>query len=188
MNTPTPPAPGRTTLDQASAALVVLYEALDRDITRAGPTCELSGRCCRFEAYGHTLFVSRLEVDHLLATAPTPIRPLDTGQTCPWQDPHNRCTARAARPLGCRVYFCDPTFSDASARLSEHYIRALKRITDDLGRPWHYAPLHTHLAQAQTDGRVAFPTSVNPPSETSARDLVKPPEHPPSDQQTTQTT
>ena len=27
-------------------------------MARLGPVCQLSGRCCRFKEYGHTLFVS----------------------------------------------------------------------------------------------------------------------------------
>ncbi len=29
----------------------------------------------------------------LIADAPHPVRPLDQGATCPWQDGHGRCTA-----------------------------------------------------------------------------------------------
>ncbi len=42
---------------------------------RLGPICQLSGRCCRFQEYGHTLFVSSLEVQFLLDHAPEPERP-----------------------------------------------------------------------------------------------------------------
>ena len=40
------------------------------------------------------------------------MRPLDQGATCPWQDSRGHCTAREARPLGCRVYYCDPAFEE----------------------------------------------------------------------------
>src|SRR3954452_19573866 len=92
------------------AALHALYAALDEEVARLGPVCRLSGRCCRFAEYDHTLFVSAPEMAVLLADAPPPSRPLDDGETCPWQDTKGRCTAREARPLGCRVYYCDPTY------------------------------------------------------------------------------
>ena len=35
-------------------------------MARLGPVCQLSGRCCRFKEYGHTLFVSTPEVQLLM--------------------------------------------------------------------------------------------------------------------------
>ncbi len=89
-----------------------MYRDLDAEVAGPAPVCLVSGLCCRFEEYGHTLFVSAPEMAILLADAPPPSRPLDDGATCPWQDARGRCTAREARPLGCRVYFCDPTYQD----------------------------------------------------------------------------
>ena len=37
-------------------------------MAQLGPVCQLSGRCCRFKEYGHTLFVSTAEVRLLLAS------------------------------------------------------------------------------------------------------------------------
>ncbi|MDR3635504.1 MAG: hypothetical protein P4L84_16990 [Isosphaeraceae bacterium] len=133
-------------------ALHGLYDALDAEIARLGPVCALSGRCCRFEEYGHTLFLSALEAALLLADAPPPVRPLDDGATCPWQDGQGRCTARSARPLGCRVYYCDPDYEPHAAEVSEAYIARLKRLSEALDLPWNYAPLHRHLRYAEAAG------------------------------------
>ncbi len=142
-------------LAEARGALRQLYQNLDSEVASRGPTCWLSGRCCRFAEAGHTLFVSAPEAAVLVADAPRPSRPLDDGASCPWQDDHGRCTAREARPLGCRVYYCDPMFGDrAAAELSERFLGRLKRLADRLGLPWDYAPLHRHLAVAATDGRL----------------------------------
>ncbi len=46
-----------------------LYDAVDREVAAIGPVCELSGRCCRFLEYGHTLFISTAEVNYLLGSA-----------------------------------------------------------------------------------------------------------------------
>jgi hypothetical protein len=127
--------------------LRILYTELDDDVARAGPVCALSGRCCRFAEYGHTLFLSAVEAAVLLADAPPPVRPLDEGLTCPWQDASNRCTAREARPLGCRVYFCDPSYQERAHTLTETYLRRLRDLVDRLGLPWGYATLHDHLCQ-----------------------------------------
>jgi hypothetical protein len=141
------------------AALHALYSALDDAVARLGPACALSGRCCRFAEYGHTLFVSAPEVDLLLDEAPPPSRPLDRGESCPWQDAAGRCTARGARPLGCRVYFCDPAYQPHAESLSEAFIGRLKRLVDAHGLSWNYAPLHRHLHQAESEGRFPPPES-----------------------------
>jgi hypothetical protein len=137
-------------------ALRGLYEQLDQEVARLGPICQLSGRCCRFAEYGHTLFVSAAEVQFLLRASPKPHRPLDRGETCPWQDSQGRCTARAARPLGCRVYYCDASYQSAAFEISERYITQLKRLTENHGLPWNYAPLHRHLHHERGRGGLAI--------------------------------
>jgi Fe-S-cluster containining protein len=138
--------------------LRALYDELDVEVSRLGPVCQISGRCCRFREYGHTLFVSTPEIQLLLAEAPDPQRPLDRGETCPWQDPLGRCTAREARPLGCRVYYCDPAYEPSAPELSERFITRLKRLSERHGLPWNYAPLHRHLQEERDRGR--FPLAL----------------------------
>ena len=129
----------------ARAELKALYAELDAEVAAAGPRCELSGRCCRFAEYDHTLFVAAVEAALLLEEAPPPVRPLDDGATCPWQDAAGRCTARAARPSGCRVFFCDPAYRDLMPELAERHLDRLKALVQRHGLPWNYAPLHHHL-------------------------------------------
>ena len=138
------------------AGLREIYEELDREVAGLGPVCQLSGRCCRFLEHGHTLFVSTAEVRFLLGSAPPPERELDQGATCPWQDSRGHCTAREARPLGCRVYYCDPSYQEDAHHLSERFIDRLKGLSKTHGVPWNYAPLHRHLHEEQGEGR--FPT------------------------------
>lgn len=147
-------------LDRLRVALRALYNDLAAEVAQAGPSCELSGRCCRFVEYDHVLFLSGPEAEVLLADAPAPSRVLDDGASCPWQDERNRCTAREARPLGCRVYYCDPSYQDRSHELSERYLARLRTLTASLGLPWDYAPLHRHLRSAEESGRL--PGSIAP--------------------------
>ncbi len=149
--------------DRFRDALRVVYQALDTEVAEAGPICRVSGLCCRFEEYGHTLFASAPEFAILLADAPPPSRPLDEGLTCPWQDLKGRCTAREARPLGCRVYFCDPSYQDQAPILAERAISSLKRVVDELGLPWDYAPLHRHLLKARERGQFVAQEPGNRP-------------------------
>lgn len=151
-----------TRLDDATrAGLHALYEALDADVAAAAPACALSGRCCRFAEYDHTLFLTAAEAALLLDEAPPPARPLDDGRTCPWQDHAGRCTARRARPVGCRIFFCDPAYQPAMPELAEDHLDRLKALLRRLDQPWDYAPLHHHLRRAEAEGYV-FPDEPAP--------------------------
>jgi hypothetical protein len=120
-----------------------LYREVDQAVAAAGPVCVASGRCCRFKEYGHTLFLSNLEAEVLLAQAPPYERPVSP-EFCPFQK-GNLCTAREPRPLGCRVYYCDPAYQETGNQISETFLRRLKDLARDHGVPWQYAPLHTFL-------------------------------------------
>ena len=183
MNPDEPEArPGGDLAAAARGPLAILYGELDRGVAVLGPVCSLSGRCCRFEEYDHTLFLSAPEAAVLIADAPPPVRPLDAGATCPWQDERGRCTAREARPLGCRVYFCDPAYEGRAPLLTEHFLGRLKALVEDRGWPWGYAPLHRHLEAASARGEFLSPTppvegrspAEGPPNGTAAGPPEKP--------------
>ncbi len=125
-------------------AIQTIYQKVDEAVKQAGPKCEASGRCCRFAEYGHTLFLSQLEAEYLLASAP-PFSSVDPA-VCPFQV-ESLCTAREPRPLGCRVYFCDPNYQEEGQRISEQGIRELKALADEHGLAWRYAPLHVFLKE-----------------------------------------
>jgi hypothetical protein len=120
-----------------------LYREVDRDVAAAGPVCVASGRCCRFKEYGHVLYLSNLEADVLLAAAP-PYEAPASPDFCPFQK-DRLCTAREPRPLGCRVYYCDPNYQETGNALTEKYLRRLKELADANGVAWRYAPLHHFL-------------------------------------------
>src|SRR5437762_12143245 len=96
-----------------------LYREVDEAVRTAGPVCVASGRCCRFKEYGHTLFISNLEAEVLLSQAPAYSAPVPP-DFCPFQV-NNLCTARAPRPLGCRLYYCAPNYQHTGKRISEAY-------------------------------------------------------------------
>jgi hypothetical protein len=125
-------------------AVLQLYADADRDVAAAGPVCVASGRCCRFADYGHVLYVSNLEADVLLASAPPYDPDAVTPTFCPFQK-GNLCTAREPRPLGCRVYYCDPNYQDTCSEISERYVKRLKELAETHGVEWLYAPLHRFL-------------------------------------------
>jgi Fe-S-cluster containining protein len=129
--------------DSLRRQVLALYDEVDQEVKAAGPVCVASGRCCRFKEYGHTLFVSNLEADVLLAAAPPYEQPVSS-DFCPFQK-ENLCTAREPRPLGCRVYYCDPNYQETGNRITEKYLRRLKELAEEHELAWRYAPLHTFL-------------------------------------------
>jgi hypothetical protein len=120
-----------------------LYHDVDREVAAAGPVCVASGRCCRFKEYGHVLFISNLEADVLLAAAPPYEQPV-SADFCPFQK-DKLCTAREPRPLGCRVYNCDPAYQETGNQITEKYLRRLKELAEQHGVEWRYASLHQFL-------------------------------------------
>jgi Fe-S-cluster containining protein len=132
--------------DELSRRVLDIYRAADADVLAAAPVCVASGRCCRFKEYGHTLFLSGLEADVLLAGAPPWEGPV-SADFCPFQK-GGLCTARGPRPLACRVYFCDPAYQEAGVAISEKYLRRLKELANEFDLGWRYAPLHHFLAEA----------------------------------------
>ena len=138
--------------EQLRRQVLELYTEVDRDVAAAGPVCVASGRCCRFKEYGHTLFLSNLEADVLLSAAPPYEAPVSS-EFCPFQK-GNLCTAREPRPLGCRIYYCDPSYQETGTALSEKYLHRLKQLAEEQGVAWLYAPLHhflNHPEDAHTD-------------------------------------
>src|SRR3989449_11676133 len=132
--------------EQLRRQVLQLYQEVDREVAAAGPVCVAGGRCCRFKEYGHVLFLSNLEAEVLLAGAPAYETPV-SAEFCPFQK-ENLCTAREPRPLGCRVYYCDPGYQEMGNRITEKYLRRLKELAEETGGAWEYAPLHHFLNQA----------------------------------------
>jgi len=175
-----PPAVGQPLPPAVVEAVRAIYAAADREVAEAGPRCEASGRCCRFTEWGHVLFLSHLELAVLLDGAPAYTKPVGP-DGCPFQV-QKLCTAREQRPLGCRVYFCDPAYQERAGEITEKYLGQLKELAraHDLG--WQYAPLHVWLnayepppAPAATPA--ATPTPAPPPAPQPEQ-----PEQPPAPQ------
>src|SRR5262249_62411419 len=105
-----------------------------------------SAGCRRFKESAHVLYLSATEAEFLLETAPpytTPVSP----DGCPFQV-DKLCTARDERPLGCRIYFCDPAYQETGNALTESSLAKLKRLADEHGLEWRYAPLHVFLNES----------------------------------------
>lgn len=136
----------RTAVEAAQArpdvgdAVGNVYLALQDAIDLRKPICETSGRCCRFDEYGHRLFVTTMEMGAFLSGLERgrsqSIDPVGGGG-CPFQV-RGLCGVHAIRPFGCRIFFCDATAADWQKDQYERFHTELKRLHEALGIPYFY--------------------------------------------------
>jgi hypothetical protein len=150
-------------MSEARRKVLEVYAEADAAVAAASPRCDASGRCCRFTEYGHTLFLTHFEAEILLENAPQFAQPVPR-DGCPFQV-GGLCTARDTRPLGCRIYFCDPAFAGRMVEITEASLARLKVIADESGAGWRYAPLHHFLDSHRFGARPGEPPpdSMTPP-------------------------
>jgi Fe-S-cluster containining protein len=135
-------------------AVAAVYGALQAEIDARRPVCTASGRCCRFEEYGHRLYVTTIELaafvrglkdrTRLGDSLPEETRnslpvlpPASPPDGCPFQSAR-LCTAHVIRPFGCRVFFCDETATEWQHAAYERHHARLKRLHDELNVPYYY--------------------------------------------------
>ncbi|MFQ5492288.1 MAG: hypothetical protein ACE5GE_16370 [Phycisphaerae bacterium] len=114
-----------------------LYEELDGQISVRSPVCVNRGACCRFGEFGHRLFVTTAELANFLARLDGPIRPAEGWDACPYQE-RGRCSVRAGRPGGCRIFFCDSAGLGWQERVTEAFLDRIRRVHQDFGLPYVY--------------------------------------------------
>lgn len=127
-----------------------LHARAGREIELASPVCVASGRCCRFEEFGHRLFVTGLEAAltlERLGRTPTRERverALHEGD-CPYQV-DRLCSIHPHRPLGCRLFFCDPSADAWMPRLSQELHDRLRALHAVWSIPYRYSEWRSLLA------------------------------------------
>jgi Fe-S-cluster containining protein len=115
-----------------------IYADFEAERATQSPRCDQSGKCCRFEAYGHRLFVTTIElaVFHERAKPTAPVVDWD-GTGCPYQR-GGLCSVHMARPFGCRVYFCDPTADAWQQAQYERFHAAIRELHVRYDVPYWY--------------------------------------------------
>ncbi|MFI5380752.1 MAG: hypothetical protein ACHRHE_15745 [Tepidisphaerales bacterium] len=144
-------AAGRT---EVCAAVEAVYADLQRQIDLRRPLCQLSGRCCHFEEFGHRLYVTTMELACFVAglgqarARDGTEAPADSGdgRGCPFQA-GKLCGVHPIRPFGCRIYFCDATAQEWQQEQYAHFHARLRRLHDELAVPYFYV----EWRQALTD-------------------------------------
>jgi Fe-S-cluster containining protein len=145
-------------------AVLAVYAEADCDISSRKPICRNSGRCCRFESYGHLLYVTaveliafsgvqkRSETEKPVSAQPGRVVSLhqffggEKVEGCPYQI-GGMCTAREARPLGCRIYFCDENAQHWQNEVYEKYHTKLKDLHETFGLPYRYVEWRAGLRE-----------------------------------------
>ena len=164
--------------DEISQAIRSLYDDLDQAVRDRRPVCNASGRCCKFEAYGHRLYVTGLEIAWFLVgvwsrvsgdggdpayAAKDPFKPnpgISLVQLAPTPKPQNPtpgtcpyqinglCSTHTIRPLGCRVFFCEEGTEDWQQDTTEHFLDRLKQLHVEHDLPYAYMEWRAGLAEA----------------------------------------
>ncbi|QDU71232.1 YkgJ family cysteine cluster protein [Mucisphaera calidilacus] len=131
------------------------YGDLDRAVAQRAPRCDQSGRCCDFDGYGHRLYVTGLEIARFLRHAPPPepasdypLRVLTEHRPACVYQVDGLCSTHAIRPLGCRVFFCEPGTEDWQQQTYERFMNRLKAEHERLGLPYAYMEWRAGLAEA----------------------------------------
>jgi Fe-S-cluster containining protein len=143
------------------AEVAALLAEVDAEIAARQPVCRASGKCCKFEEYGHRLYVTGAELalfarqldappdsatHRSMPIQTAPPRPMvslpqffssDAPRGCPYQI-DGLCTAREARPLGCRIYFCDERTTLWQNDLYERFHTRLTELHQQHAAPYAY--------------------------------------------------
>ena len=91
-----------------------LYREVEEQVGQLEIICRRCGKCCRFGEFGQELLASTAEVGYLwawLRKQPSKLKKVPAGKAewshkvCPFLEDES-CTAREARALGCRAFFC----------------------------------------------------------------------------------
>jgi len=138
------------------ANLLALYA--EADALLAGWACACTthvapeARCCRFDLTGrepHATAVELEEVRHAMRARGLSPRgprslPLEQPGPCPLLSEGGRCRVYAARPFGCRTFFCREAEAPygSSARPPRDAVNAIGRRIADLSA--RFAPLDPH--------------------------------------------
>ena len=135
------------------AGLEQILTQADRAAAQRRFDCRQCGQCCRFEQFGHRLYVTAGELALMLRLAPgqAPARPDEAG-LCPYQD-QARCLARVGRTLGCRLFFCDPAANEWFCDAYESFHQQIKLLHAAHGLPYVYAELTAALAELASAGQ-----------------------------------
>jgi Fe-S-cluster containining protein len=131
---------GGISFEAARAELLALYAETDRLL--ADYTCPASSECCHFGTAGREPYPTAVELAELvraMRAANVHVRPTRgrralpiarEAQVCPMLGEDGRCRVYAARPFGCRTFFCERV--SGPGKLPRAEIQRISRAVADL--------------------------------------------------------
>ena len=144
---------------EVAAAVDGIYAELAAEIGKRQPICVISGKCCRFEEYGHRLYVTTMELAAFVRGL-RQARPAEEvsrvmeewdGTGCPFQVA-KICGVHGIRPFGCRVFFCDATATQWQHDQYERFHGRLREMHETLGVGYWYVEWRAGLREVLTAG------------------------------------
>ncbi|MBS0198751.1 MAG: YkgJ family cysteine cluster protein [Planctomycetes bacterium] len=135
---------------EVAGQIEAIYQIVADQVAERRPVCETSGRCCHFEQHGHRLYVTGLEAAYSVAKLGRPVtmQEVEAARTrgdCPFLS-GVLCTIHEIKPLGCRVYYCDPTAQEWQQALSERMLGMIRGVHDRHGVEYRYGEWRGMLA------------------------------------------
>ena len=127
---------------QAQEELTILYKELAAVLSKNSAACSMCGACCNFKQYEHELWLTSLELSHLLDQAGSP--PPAKDGICPYQK-ESKCTAREGRTLGCRIFHCTLD-KNIMEELHEVYLQKIMAICKKYNLENQYGELLSSLS------------------------------------------
>lgn len=125
--------------------LITIYECLEVELMKLNPVCKQCGTCCKFSIFGHVLYTTNIEVSFITQHVDVP--EFDASKNvCPFLK-NNQCSIRDFRTLGCRIFYCNPQFKEASHDLYEKYYRMMKDLSHKYNTQWEYLPFLNQLIE-----------------------------------------
>ena len=117
--------------------MATVYRRVEDAVAGLGVTCRQCGRCCDFELSRVIAFASSPEIAFLTHHFPhAATRHLSDGRCSLLREA--KCSVHAARPLGCRTYFCTHRKRVRLEAIYEIYYHEIKRIAAEHDIPWSY--------------------------------------------------
>jgi len=147
---------------QVADRLRRLLDEIDQQVNQSGFTCQQSGRCCKFESFGHRLYMTGLEIAWFRSLVGDPSTRVDDGpgslpvldekrDGCPYQV-GGACSVHPDRPFACRIFFCQEGSDAWQSAQYEAFQAQIKKLHEELGLPYRYMEWRQGLADAQAAG------------------------------------
>ncbi len=142
--------------EEVRRAVADVYSDLQSHIDSRRPVCIASGRCCRFDEFGHRLYVTTMELacfSYDVEQAGNDVHARADEGGCRFQK-SKLCGVHAIRPFGCRIFFCDATSTQWQQDLYKQMHDRFRRLHYSLSVPYFYLEWRPALA-AVFDGNPA---------------------------------